>query len=111
MLPVALPYPPQVHKHIYNIDGVQAQSAPNQQSQPPQPLKGEPNFGDSSGPLFSIYSDATKKEDNKMTDRWKADADGILFFVSPRVTIHAALRNLEHCRLAYSLLPPQHSSL
>ncbi|KAH9991181.1 hypothetical protein BJV77DRAFT_963013 [Russula vinacea] len=71
--------------------GVQAQSAPNQQSQPPQPLKGEPNFGDSSGPLFSIYSDATKKEDNKMTDRWKADADGILFFTGLFSAATAAL--------------------
>jgi hypothetical protein len=50
--------------------------------------KGESSFGDSSGPLFSMYSDATEKEDNKMTDRWKADADGILFFVSPCVAIH-----------------------
>ena len=87
--------------NICETDGVQA----------PQPSKDEPNFGDSSGPLFSIYSDATKKEDNKMTDRWKADADGILFFVSLCVTIHAALHNLERCRPAYSLLPLQHSLL
>jgi hypothetical protein len=50
-----------------------------------QPLQGESNFGDSSGPLFSIYSKAAEDEDNKMVERWEKDADGILIFVSPRV--------------------------
>ncbi|KAF8470277.1 hypothetical protein DFH94DRAFT_214631 [Russula ochroleuca] len=53
--------------------------------------KGESSFGDSSGPLFSMYSDATEKEDNKMTDRWKADADGILFFTGLFSAATAAL--------------------
>jgi hypothetical protein len=56
-----------------------------------QPLQGESNFGDSSGPLFSIYSKAAKDEDNKMVDRWQKDAEGILFFVSPRVAIRPSL--------------------
>jgi hypothetical protein len=58
---------------------------------PNQPLQEESNFGDSSGPLFSIYSKAADDEDNKMVERWQKDADGILIFVSPRVAIHAAL--------------------
>ena len=49
-----------------------------------QPPQGEYNFGDSSGPLFSIYSKAAEDEDNKMVERWQKDADGILIFVSPR---------------------------
>ena len=49
-----------------------------------QPLQGESNFGDSSGPLFSVYSKAAEDEDNKMVERWQKDADGILFFVSPQ---------------------------
>ena len=49
------------------------------------PLQGESNFGDSSGPFFSIYSKAAEDEDNKMVERWQKDADGILIFVSPRV--------------------------
>ena len=49
-----------------------------------QPLQGESNFGDSSGPLFSIYSKAAEDEDNKVVERWQKDADGILIFVSPR---------------------------
>jgi hypothetical protein len=53
-----------------------------------QPLQGESNFWDSSGPLFSIYSKAAEDEDNKMVDRWQKDADGILFFVRPCVCIH-----------------------
>jgi hypothetical protein len=54
-------------------------SALNYPSQPPQ--------GDSSGPLFSIYSKIAEKEDDKMTDRWQKNADGILIFVSLCVAI------------------------
>ena len=70
--------------NVYKIDGDRTQSTPNQQSQ------GESTFGDSSGPLFSIYYKAAKEEDNKMAERWQKDADGILFFVSPLVTIRLA---------------------
>jgi hypothetical protein len=59
---------------------------------PNQPLSGESNFGDSSGPLFCLYSDITKEEDNKMADRWQKDADGILIFVSPCLVIPTASR-------------------
>ena len=52
-----------------------------------QPLKGESNFGDSSGALFNIYSKAAEEEDNKMVERWQKDADGILFFVGPHLGI------------------------
>ena len=55
------------------------------------PLQRESNFGDSSGPLFSIYSKAAEDEDNKMVERWQKDADGILIFVSPRVAIRLSL--------------------
>ena len=56
-----------------------------------QPLQAESNFGDSSGPLFSIYSKATDEEDNKMVERWQKDADGILIFVSSHVAISLSL--------------------
>ena len=46
----------------------------------------ESNFGDSSGPLYSMYSTAAEDEDNKMAERWQKDADGILIFVSLRVS-------------------------
>ena len=46
------------------------------------------NFGDSSWPLFSMYTKAAEDEDNKMAGRWQKDADGILIFVSLRVGIH-----------------------
>ena len=55
------------------------------------PSQGETNFGDSSGPLFSIYSKAAEDEDNKMVERWQKDADGILIFVSLCVAIHIVL--------------------
>ena len=56
-----------------------------------QPLQRESIFGDSSGPLFSIYSKAAEDEDNKMVERWQKDADGILIFVSHRVDIRLSL--------------------
>jgi hypothetical protein len=58
---------------------------------PNHPLQGESNFGDSSGPLFSIYSKAADEEDNKMVERWQKDADGILFFVSPLFAIYLSV--------------------
>jgi hypothetical protein len=48
-----------------------------------QSSQGEPNFGDSSGQLFLMYSKAAEEEDNKMAESWQKDADGMLIFVSP----------------------------
>ncbi|KAH9978282.1 hypothetical protein BJV74DRAFT_888331 [Russula compacta] len=52
--------------------------------QPPsaqnQPSQEGSNIGDSSWPIFSMYSKIAEEEDNKMTDRWTKDADGILIF-------------------------------
>ena len=53
-----------------------------------QPQQGESNFGDSSGPIFSMYSKLAGEEDDEMVDRWQKDADGILIFVSPSVDFH-----------------------
>ena len=47
------------------------------------------HFGDSSGPLFSIYSKAAEDQDNVKVERWQKDADGILIFVSPRSCWHS----------------------
>jgi hypothetical protein len=91
VLPVALTKalncPPRILKftNVYKIDGNQMGPAPNQASQ------GESSFGDSSGPLFSIYSKTAEEEDNKNAENWKNDADGILIFVSLPVAIHASL--------------------
>jgi hypothetical protein len=74
------------------------------QSTPDQPSLGESNFGDSSGPLFSMYSKAAEEEDNKMAKSLQKDADGILIFVSPRVDIQISLCiKQEHYSLVYSL--------
>jgi len=66
----------------------QPQPAPNQPSTRPQ--QGESNFGDSSGPLFSMYSKIAKEEDDEMAESWQKDADGILIFVRPFVNICTA---------------------
>ena len=61
------------------------QPTSNQPSQGQSQGQSQSNFGDSSGPLFSIYSKAADEEDNKMVERWQKDADGILIFVRPCV--------------------------
>ena len=38
-----------------------------------------------------MYSKIAEEEDNKMTDRWTKDADGILIFVGPHITISILL--------------------
>ncbi len=53
---------------------------------PPQSVQnqashGASNFVDGSGPIFSMYLEMASEEDKKMTERWRADADGILIFV------------------------------
>jgi len=69
------------------LDGLQEQFISNQ---PSPPLQGQSNLDASSRPIFSMYSEMAQEEDNKMTERWQKDADGILIFVSPRVVIHTA---------------------
>jgi Family of unknown function (DUF6535) len=81
---------------VYDIDGDQTRSAPNQEPK-------EYSFGDSSGPFFSNYSKAAEEEDNEMVKHWKEDADGILIFVSPCVCIYIALCSNPNTRPVYSL--------
>jgi len=49
----------------------------------PVPTQGEANFGDSSWPLFTVYSKIAEEEDNKMVERWQKDTEGLIFFVRP----------------------------
>jgi hypothetical protein len=50
------------------------------------------NFGDSSGPLFSMYSKNSEEEDNKMAERWQKEAEEIIILVGPgpEVAFHTA---------------------
>jgi hypothetical protein len=76
-----------------------------------QPLQAGSNFGNGSGPLFSIYSNIAEKEDNKMADRWQRDAQGILIFVSLHVSFRTPpTRQLENSRLVCSLSSSRYSS-
>jgi hypothetical protein len=52
------------------------------------------DFGDSSGPLFSMYSKISGEEDSKMAKRWQKDAEEIMIFVGPgpEVVFHTAAR-------------------
>jgi hypothetical protein len=39
-----------------------------------------------------MYIKMTEGEDNKMADRWQKDADGILIFVSPYISLHTEVQ-------------------
>jgi hypothetical protein len=41
-----------------------------------------------------MYVKMTEEEDNKMTDRWQKDGDGILIFVSPYLGLHVGVANV-----------------
>ena len=63
----------------------------------PDNLQGGWGFTDPSGPLFSMHLDMAEGHDKKKTDRWKADADRILIFVSGHIhqlSILTSTRNL-----------------
>ena len=86
------------------------QPTSNQPSQGQSQGQSQSNFGDSSGPLFSIYSKAADEEDNKMVERWQKDADGILIFVRPCGSIHIFFHinrnNIDRFILCRSRCPP-----
>jgi hypothetical protein len=42
-----------------------------------------PEFRDSSEPLFSMYLKLAEEDDKRIAEHWRADAGGILVFVSP----------------------------
>jgi len=50
-----------------------------------------------------MYTKIGEEKDDKIVKLWQKDADGILIFVSPRVTHTATPINFENFRLVYSL--------
>ncbi|KAI0265913.1 hypothetical protein BC834DRAFT_1032936 [Gloeopeniophorella convolvens] len=59
------------------VDHLAIPPAP-QMSSSPRHLEG--SFTDGSGALFTMYNERAAEEDQKMTESWKGDADGILVF-------------------------------
>jgi hypothetical protein len=60
--------------------------------------------GDSSDPLFTMYSKYVEDEDKNMTDRWTKDADGIIIFVRSEANFMYWLGLINELnRLVYSL--------
>jgi hypothetical protein len=49
--------------------------------------KRERDYGDSSWPLYSIYSKIAQQDDNRLVDRCQKDTNGTMVFVSPRVNL------------------------
>ena len=93
---------------IIDVNHGHSQSIPR--SIPDEPPQVESNFGDSSEPIFSMYTKAAVEEDNKMVERWQKDADGIIIFVSSFLRIHTVLcLDWNIYRPVSSLLPSLHS--
>ena len=69
----------------------QPQSIPENAS---RPSLEDPHFGDSSGPLVSMYSKITEEADNRGADRCQRDAEAILVFVSLLISFHTAVHKL-----------------
>ena len=63
---------------------------PNQRFHELLDLQNEPKLIDSSAPLFSMYNKREKEHDEKMTENWKGDAEGILVFVRENSFLSAA---------------------
>ena len=72
---------------------------------------------DGSGTLFSMYLGMAKKDDHKMVESWKGDAEGMLLFVSRQTTSYTSPYNVISdwsilccgCDIAPNL-PPEHSA-
>jgi hypothetical protein len=63
---------------ILRVDG--------RRNQRQSPSEEEPNYGDSSRKLYSMYCKIADDEDNKMVEYCQKEADGILIFVGPHIT-------------------------
>ena len=63
------------------------------QTQPGQAPQEVSNPSDGSEALFSMYLDKVIKEDRRMVESWKGDAEGMLVFVSHHTTSHTSAYN------------------
>jgi hypothetical protein len=48
--------------------------------------QGESDYGDSSMPLYFMYSKIAEEEDSKIVENCHREADGTLIFVSPQIS-------------------------
>jgi hypothetical protein len=79
------------------VDG-QSNQHPSAPFQPPHE-KVDANVGDSSGTVFTLYSNIVEDDDNKMAERWQKDADGIIIFVRPELTFCTVAYSFKSCRI------------
>jgi len=63
--------------------------------EPGQAAQEDFKHSDSSEALFSMYLDRVIKEDRRMVEGWKGDAEGMLTFVGLQTTSHTSAYNLQ----------------
>ena len=79
---------------MFRIPAIDVLYPPNRFQIPPEGQPGESDLSDGSGAVFTMYLNLAEKEDIKMAERWKGDADGILVFVGLHFTSHKLALNV-----------------
>lgn len=72
--------------------------------------KGELNYGDSSWPLYSMYSKIAQQDDNRLAERCQRDTNGTMVFVSPHVKLLRQYVSTGKYRRVYLPPPSVHCS-
>jgi hypothetical protein len=72
--------------HICTVDGHSDQTQLSSSDQPVPASQGGIIYGDSSRPLYTMYSKIVQDEDNKSVERNRQSTDGVLIVVSPHVS-------------------------
>jgi hypothetical protein len=93
-----------MHKVINNGQTTATRAPQSQILQSQGKTVSNAGHGDSSGPLFTLYSKLAVEEDNKMVERWQKDAEGIIIFVCLGRPPYRCVLIREPNRPAYSLL-------
>jgi hypothetical protein len=68
-----------------------------------RPSQKDIDYGDSSWPLYAMYSKIVQEEDKKIAELHHKSIDGIMIFVSPRITPPFLRTSIGKQRLVYSL--------
>lgn len=73
-----------------------------------RPSKREPDYGDSSWPLYAMYTNISQEDDNNLAERCQRDTDGTMVFVSARVELLGLRIPTGQFRRVYLLPPSAH---
>ena len=76
--------PPQISLYFRSLPSHHTLSLLNSCMADGHPRSSHAPISSLSGPLYAVYSESAENKDNIVFKAWQKDADGIIFFVSPR---------------------------